>query len=322
MAIDISNIKFHSDNHIRYEHGRIAITNASDERGHNKGANRGIQIEPNINGGEGYTVTMFNLDGNHPLWGNNVQMAPKQMKIISSDHEKIVLRGFGYDRMGGSFADYGLTIYHNGVKPVRMKLHMYDRAIDIEYFEKKVEPEFKNRADEISDAIEKLMNKNAEYDKFEPFLELEPIEFGFYSRNFKVWRAGSEVHSENSPTAIEASVVTGLFSDFRKVEISVANRGVLPFLNPINDFTYLTTQHDRILLVNLPVSDIDDTQALTMFRMTNQMLGIGSGVPLEERPQRLRFNQPFACSLFFQDQQLTKVTFSVNNPETLIEFYS
>ena len=25
---------------------------------------------------EGYTVTMYNLDGVHPLWKNNVQMAP------------------------------------------------------------------------------------------------------------------------------------------------------------------------------------------------------------------------------------------------------
>lgn len=134
MSINISNIRFHSDDHIRYENGKVAITSSSDSNGHNKGANRGIQVEPNINGGEGYTVTMFNLDGNHPVWGNNVQMAPKQMKIVSSDNERIVLRGFGYDRMGASFAEYGLTIYHNGKEPSRLVLHMHDRNIDIEYF--------------------------------------------------------------------------------------------------------------------------------------------------------------------------------------------
>ena len=143
MKINLDDIKFLSDNHIRYENGQIAITPASDNQGNNKGVNRGIQIESNIGGGEGYTVTIFNMDGNHPLWGNNVQMAPKQMKIISSDEQKIVLRGFGEDLVGESFSNYGLSLYHNGEVPYKLKLHLHDRNIDIEYFksEKIVAPE-------------------------------------------------------------------------------------------------------------------------------------------------------------------------------------
>lgn len=145
LPFEIDNIQFLSDDHIRYQNGQIAVTASSDSNGHNKGANRGIQIEPNINGGEGYTVTIFNMDGNHPLWGNNVQMAPKQMKLISVENQKIVLRGFGHDAMGNSFADYGISIYHNGKEPTKIKLHMHDRNVDLEYFksskEVKKEPE-------------------------------------------------------------------------------------------------------------------------------------------------------------------------------------
>jgi hypothetical protein len=31
------------------------------------GARRAINVEPNINGGEGYTITIFNLDSDHPV---------------------------------------------------------------------------------------------------------------------------------------------------------------------------------------------------------------------------------------------------------------
>ena len=41
------------------------------------------RYQKNIQGEEGYTVTMYNLDGVHPLWKNNVQMAPKRMKIVN-----------------------------------------------------------------------------------------------------------------------------------------------------------------------------------------------------------------------------------------------
>jgi hypothetical protein len=161
LPFEINEIQFLSDDHIRYQNGQVAITSSSDSQGHNKGANRGIQVEPNINGGEGYIVTIFNMDGNHPLWGDNIQMAPKQMKIISVDNQKIVLRGFGHDSMGGSFADYGLTIYHNGTELTKLKLHMYDRNVDIEYFkstkEVKKEPEIVELA---KHALTQFQNQN------------------------------------------------------------------------------------------------------------------------------------------------------------------
>ncbi len=134
LPFEIDNIQFLSDNHIRYQNRQIVVTSSSDSQGNNKGANRGIQIESNINGGEGYTVTIYNMYGEHPLWGNNVQMTPKQMEIVSVDNQKVKLHGYGNNAMGGSFADYGLTIYYNEREPIKIILHMYDRNVDIEYF--------------------------------------------------------------------------------------------------------------------------------------------------------------------------------------------
>lgn len=119
-------LTFDSTDHVRFQNG-------VDVSGHNVGCNRRITIEKNINGGMGYTVTMYNLDGLHPLWQNNVQMAPKQMRIINVQDNVVQLRGYGFDMMGDSFADYGISLLIENDVSYRVQLDMYDRNISIVY---------------------------------------------------------------------------------------------------------------------------------------------------------------------------------------------
>jgi hypothetical protein len=120
------NFVFKSSDHLRYENNRHVD-------GPHGGANRAVRVEPNITGGKGYSVTLYNLDGNHPIWQNNVQMATKQMEVIEDIENKVVLRGYGQDTIGASFADYGLTIYYADYEPIKCVLHMHDRNVSIEY---------------------------------------------------------------------------------------------------------------------------------------------------------------------------------------------
>ena len=128
-------IVFDSSDHVRFQNGQ----NVS---GHNYGCNRRLVIENNIQGDEGYTVTMYNLDGVHPFWQNNVQMAPKRMKIVNVDRNIVELRGYGYDEnalaMGApleaaSFENYGIAIMIENDAIVRAQLNMYDRNVSIVY---------------------------------------------------------------------------------------------------------------------------------------------------------------------------------------------
>ena len=130
-------IVFDSSDHIRFQNGQ----NVS---GHNYGCNRRLVIEKNIQGGEGYTVSMYNMDGMHPLWQNNVQMSPKRMKIINMDGNIVELRGYGYDEnalaMGvpleaASFENYGVVLMIEDRKIVRAQLNMFDRNISIVYLQ-------------------------------------------------------------------------------------------------------------------------------------------------------------------------------------------
>lgn len=126
---------FDSSDHIRFQNGQ----NVS---GHNYECNRRFVIEKNIQGGEGYTVTMYNLDGLHPFWQNNIQMAPKRMRIISTSENVVELRGYGYDENAlaigaplsdASFASYGVVLLIEGPEIKRIQLNMYDRDISIVY---------------------------------------------------------------------------------------------------------------------------------------------------------------------------------------------
>lgn len=124
----IGEIVFRSTDHIRFQNGQ----NVS---GHNYNCNRSIKIQSNINNsGIGYTVTIYNEDGIHPLWGNNIQMAPKQMKIIKKGDNFVVLQGYGYDAMGTPFSNYGLTVKFQNDEIESCVLHMLDRDVDLEYF--------------------------------------------------------------------------------------------------------------------------------------------------------------------------------------------
>ena len=83
-------IVFDSSDHIRFQNGQ-------DFSGHNYNCHRRITIEKNIEDAEGYTVTIYNMDGMLPLWQNNIQMSPKQMKIVNKQENIIEFRGYGYD---------------------------------------------------------------------------------------------------------------------------------------------------------------------------------------------------------------------------------
>ena len=123
---NVGEFKFDSTDHIRYQNGM----NVS---GHNYGCHRQVEIKNNISGGEGYTVTIYNMDGNHPFWGNNVQMAPKQMKIVKVQNNIVSLVGFGCDIMGNQFSDYAIDVYFIGKEVEKIVLKMLDRNIELEY---------------------------------------------------------------------------------------------------------------------------------------------------------------------------------------------
>ncbi|MDE7411701.1 MAG: hypothetical protein K2M94_06650 [Paramuribaculum sp.] len=119
-------LEFNSSDHIRYQNGK-------NTSGHNYNCHRKIKIENSITGNEGYSVTIYNLDGIHPIWRNNIQMSPKRMRIIKTTTNIIELRGFGFDSMGAPFSNYGITIFIENDDISKIQLNIFDRHINILY---------------------------------------------------------------------------------------------------------------------------------------------------------------------------------------------
>jgi len=121
---DIGRINFVSSDHVRFEHGQ-------EVSGHNRGANRALEIKHED---DRYLVTVFNLDGEHPLWGDNVQLGTKPMRVVRKDPQKIELRGFGVDSLGSSFVPFGITLRVANEEVASIDLHLHDRGVMIRYF--------------------------------------------------------------------------------------------------------------------------------------------------------------------------------------------
>jgi len=156
--------EFKSYDHIRYEDGK----RVSGPHGR---ARRLVKVEPNIRDTEGYTVTIFNVEGDHPAWADNVQMAPKQMRIVEKTSGKIVLRGFGRDDFGYSFSDYGLSILHKNGDIYKCIAHMHDKNADIEYreyTEQDIEEEkvMKAKKEEYADLMQRRKKLSAQIQNF------------------------------------------------------------------------------------------------------------------------------------------------------------
>ena len=125
LSIDLSDFKFTSSKHSRIENGNV--TGSVDD------CWRGIYIKSDPNNINSYLVTTYNLDENHSLWANNIQMAPKQMKIEKNSNNNIVLRGYGKDNRGNLFSDYGIILLLENNNVTKVILQMFDRNTELHY---------------------------------------------------------------------------------------------------------------------------------------------------------------------------------------------
>ena len=136
----MNQITFNSSSHQRFEKG-IPVRGLQN-------CNRVVIIEENINGcsgynltnGDGYIVSIKNLDGNHPVWGDNYQMSPKPMRVIKMDDDRVELRGYEvlaqapFGWMNIDQSDYGITLFQKDNEIVKCRLDMFDRDTYIEYY--------------------------------------------------------------------------------------------------------------------------------------------------------------------------------------------
>ena len=175
---------------------------------------------------------------------------------------------------------------------------------------------------DLENALQRLMNKNTEFDQFAPFIPLVPGPFTFHSTRYELWSDGKKISQGRTSTKVKAQLSPISDNDINRYYMQINNPELHNIVVENNVFLIFTTQKDRIMLLNMPRNASRDSQGLRNVRSFLPSTGIGSDVPQSYWPASLGKNQPYCCSLFYQTKKLVKITFSINEPETLLELYS
>ncbi|EPR73432.1 hypothetical protein ADIWIN_1462 [Winogradskyella psychrotolerans RS-3] len=116
---------------------------------------------------------------------------------------------------------------------------------------------------------------------------IERNSFQFNYKRFEVWQGGKCIHSGESKSEINAKIVEGnlvVYINDEKINHHIIKRF---------SFGQISTSGNRIMWSN----DIFNTSGLA------------------------EYNKPDVSSLFYKNGKLVKVTYTIHNPNTLVEFY-
>lgn len=144
-------------------------------------------------------------------------------------------------------------------------------------------------------------------DRFSSLQEVSIGDLLIQTTRYEEYQAGKMISSGTTSALIKYTTLEN-----GKIKAIIGN-------NDLNNkvmstvFDKCITSLDRLLLFSTPMKSNADVQS-------NQMLKVILGFTCDERIYENI--EPVVGSLFFENQKLVKVSFTMANPERLIEFYS
>lgn len=135
------------------------------------------------------------------------------------------------------------------------------------------------------------MNEN--WDRFptnigETMGKIEKMSFDFNYRRLEVWQGGKCIYEGSSDGKIVAKVINN------HLHVSIDDIKINEHIKNNFSFGEISTNNDRIMWSKDIFNTSDD----------------------------IEYNTPDISSLFFKNGDLSKVTYTIHNPNTLVEFYS
>jgi hypothetical protein len=154
----------------------------------------------------------------------------------------------------------------------------------------------------------KIMTEN--WDRFEPFNQIEKKDFSFHPSRFEVWSKGQMIGNGNSFVPLIGSVREKNGSSL--MAISYNETALFDEILEEVFFDEFISSTDRLKLVTIPTETYTENMGLLTLRITYG-------------PTRLKKDfhpkEPYCCNLFYQNGLISKISFSFSFPEKLIELY-
>jgi len=154
------------------------------------------------------------------------------------------------------------------------------------------------------------------YDRYEAYDNIDWQDTLFQPSRFEIWRNGQKIEagkmSNPKPMTLKLEDNSQGLLGITQIKVTHLEPILYDFLRYENWFDMYKPQGNRMILITVP----SETNATCIGMLTMQQRW-----PHSRYSYQFKENEPFACSLFTVQGQLAKVTFSLDNPETLVELY-
>lgn len=164
--------------------------------------------------------------------------------------------------------------------------------------------------------MESLFEKymSSDFDQFESGKYVTVKDFVFRPKRYEVWREGDKIKEGKINNKVK-SIVRGEEEEYStNVLIEIEDSEKIGHIVRKSVYDVCVTSVDRVQMLTIPAE-----------KNSVECVGLAScrnGTGPTRRSKEFEKNEPYCCNLFLKDGNLSKVTFSINRPEKLVEFYS
>ena len=151
------------------------------------------------------------------------------------------------------------------------------------------------------------------YDQFPSHKHALIRDFTFQPSRFEVWKDSTKIDSGGVTSPIQANVRGRLNQGAADILVDMAPAESISHIGNSSIYDICITAIDRIQLLTIPEKkNRNESIGLAMCRMVTGAT---------RREKEFDSDEPYCCNMFFKDGFIAKITFSLNHPEKLVEFY-
>ena len=151
----------------------------------------------------------------------------------------------------------------------------------------------------------------AQFDEWPAMQDFTFNEFSFRGSNYEMWEAGRKIRSGVTNTNIHCICNGGVYN---RTSIDVKLTG-----NPLPETLLSDIRYDRAIC--LPDRIMFYTTAKNTNKRNTTLVMLASNVGYTREDKVYKENEPVVASVFTINQSVVKISFSLTNPDRLIEFF-
>ena len=151
----------------------------------------------------------------------------------------------------------------------------------------------------------------AQFDEWPAMQDFTFQEFSFRGSNYEMWEAGRKMRSGVSNTSIRC-ICNGGVRNRTSIDVKISG-------NPLPELLMSNLRFDRAICLGERIMFYSTPESTNVQNTTLAMLS--SIVGYTQGSKNFENNEPVVASVFTINRSVVKISFSLANPERLVEFF-